>query len=264
MSIRSSLTEHLPSPAYAIARLLLRPLPSRRSHYARKRRIEHALGLDVVRVVRSGPFSGMRYIDDSIGSSLIPKLLGSYEAELHAAVDGLINAGGIRTVVNVGCAEGYYAVGFALRCPDATVVAYDSSPRARRLCRRLAIRNGVDERVQIHGRIDSVQLRRVVGPEVILFCDCDGCERALIDPEAVPELRDTALVVELHDYIYPSISSTVVNRFAASHSIELIDAADRAPSAFADILEPLTPQDRAYALDEARPMQMRWAVMTPR
>jgi hypothetical protein len=223
-----------------------------------------ALGLDVNRVVLGGPFAGMRYINDSIGSSLTPKLLGVYELELHAAVEKLIKGGGIRTIVNIGSAEGYYAVGFALRCPEATVIAYDSSPRARQLCQRLASLNDVDERVHINGRIDPPQLGRVVGLGTVVFCDCDGCEGTLIDPRTTPELRDATIIVELHDFIDPSISTTIVRRFTDSHVVALIDSADRDPARFAQLLEPIPTDDRAQALDEARPAPMRWAVMTPR
>src|SRR5512140_2013789 len=70
-----------------------------------------ALGLDRLEVL-SGPFKGMRYGDFSYNSALIPKLLGTYEADLHNWV-GEALATGYDAVINVGCAEGYYAVGFA-------------------------------------------------------------------------------------------------------------------------------------------------------
>ena len=36
-------------------------------------------------LVQQGPFAGMRYVNEAAGSTLAPKLIGSYEAELYSA-----------------------------------------------------------------------------------------------------------------------------------------------------------------------------------
>jgi precorrin-6B methylase 2 len=247
-----------------VARLPLRVLPSRRKHYARKARIETALGVDSHRVVRSGPFAGMRYIEDSIGSALTPKILGSYELELNAAIEQLITSGDLLTIVDIGAAEGYYAVGLALRCPDATVYAYDSSPTARKLCQEMVVLNKVTDRVHIRGCLSSEALGRVASPGALVFCDCEGYEKTLIDPLVTPKLRDVHLIVELHDLIDPSISSTIVERFRKSHQVEVIDSQERDPAMFTDVLQGVVPEDRQHALDEGRPAPMQWAVISLR
>ncbi len=67
-------------------------------------------------VVQGGPFAGMAYLHRSLDGPLPPRLLGCYEAELHGALERIL---GTRydTVVDIGCAEGYYAVGLALKMP---------------------------------------------------------------------------------------------------------------------------------------------------
>ena len=262
MSARSYLAEHMSPRTYSVARLPLRVLPSRRQHYARQARIENALGFKQDRIVRRGPFAGMHYTDDSFGSSLAPKLLGSYELELHEAIEQMIACQDIKTVVNVGSAEGYYAVGFALRCPEASVYAYDSSPFARRLCRRMAVLNGVADRVLVSGRAGPETLRRVVGAGSLVLSDCEGCEKALIDPSTVPELLEANMIIELHDFVDPMISSSIQRRFEGSHNVELVDSRLRDPAIFRDPLERLAPADRAHALEEGRPGPMQWAVIT--
>src|SRR5436305_1529663 len=95
--------------------------------------------------VRSGPFAGMTMLRAVADGSYTAKLLGCYERELHGLIRRLVRTR-YRTVVNVGCAEGYYAVGLARRMPAATVHAHDTDPEARRLCRRLARANGLGTR----------------------------------------------------------------------------------------------------------------------
>ena len=63
--------------------------------------------------VRSGPFQGMRYLDEIVWGSVTPRWLGCYEWELHGAVRQILDRG-YKTIIDVGCAEGYYAVGLAL------------------------------------------------------------------------------------------------------------------------------------------------------
>jgi len=68
------------------------------------------------RTVASGPFRGMRYVARAYHSAYHAKLLGTYEMELHGIVEELCReTPGI--IVDVGAAEGYYAVGLAMRLP---------------------------------------------------------------------------------------------------------------------------------------------------
>jgi hypothetical protein len=60
--------------------------------------------------VANGPFKGLRYPSvHTFGSALFPKLLGSYESELHPVLGGMMG-NGYTTVVDIGCGEGYCAV----------------------------------------------------------------------------------------------------------------------------------------------------------
>ena len=75
--------------------------------------------------VRLGPFAGMRYVSNSIGGAYLPKLLGIYERELTQVMEAAC-ARQPRLIVDIGAAEGYYAVGLALRNPQATVIAFEA------------------------------------------------------------------------------------------------------------------------------------------
>src|SRR5712672_3591091 len=65
-------------------------------------------------MVQQGPFRGMRYIDRALCSTLVPKWLGIYEREVGGCIEEAITLP-FQTVVDIGAAEGYYAVGLALR-----------------------------------------------------------------------------------------------------------------------------------------------------
>jgi len=218
--------------------------------------------------VRSGPFAGMEYDPSVVGfaEALVAKLIGAYERELHPAIREIQANGQIDTVVNIGCAEGSYAVGLARTMPRAHVYAYDLNPTMRRLCRRTAERNGVLDRLTIQGLCDLDALRARAGERTLVVADCEGCERDLLDPDEVPALCESTIVVELHDFDDPTTSSTVLERFEATHETELITAEPRYPVEHPEPgeLPGISPAEHEIALLEFRPSVMQWAVLRPR
>ncbi len=252
----------LPPRVYYLVRAPVQRLPGRappRHVRARERRIRAAVRATGGSVVQQGPFRGMRYLRAVSWGQLVPKLLGSYEAELHDELERLV-ARGYDRVVNVGCAEGYYAVGLALRLPSATVHAFDSDAHARYLCGRLAAMNGVQERVRVEGTCSLARLGEVVEGRALLVVDCEGCELSLLRPDLVPALTGADLVVELHDFLEPSTSATVLTRFSATHHVTTIDSVERDPAAYPS-LAGLSSGDRLEAVAEHRPGRMQWAVL---
>ncbi len=91
--------------------------------------------------------------------------------------------------------------------------------------------------------------------------DCEGAELDLLKPELAPNLCQSDLLVELHDFINPSISETILSRFSETHDITLISSTERDPAAYPAI-QFLNEEDRQIAISEFRPAVMQWAFMT--
>jgi hypothetical protein len=214
--------------------------------------------------VRGGPFAGLRYPQqlDAAPGDLVAKLLGSYERELHGVFAEWIAAGHSQ-LVDVGCAEGYYAVGLAKAMPHSIVDAYDIDPEARARCQELAQINGVQERVRVRAACEPGVLAEYPERGVALLSDCEGYERVLLDPQAAPRLRGWPILVELHEFLDQTITETLRERFRESHQIEIIEGEGReldgrTELAFAGAAR------RAAVLGERRPGPMRWAHLRPR
>jgi hypothetical protein len=219
-------------------------------------------------VVRNGPFRGLLYPRvEAVCSAVLPKLLGSYERELHLAVERLCQRG-YRVVIDIGCAEGYYAVGLARRLPTARVYAFDTDPRARTLCHEMAVRNSVADRVVIGGQCGPDDLRALVsGQPVLVICDCEGFERELLAPSVVPSLAGASLIVEAHDFVGVEIAGPLTDRFRETHDIELVASTDDDSKVRHYVYSEISGFDRAtrkFILAERRPAVMEWLVMTPR
>ena len=213
--------------------------------------------------VAAGPFAGMRYITRSCGSALAPKIIGSYEYELHAAIEGLI-AGDYERIIDIGCAEGYYAVGLAWR-KRIPVVAYDSSAEARACLAELAGLNGVSSLIDGRGTCDTEELESFSGQRVFLICDIEGAEGHLLDPTRAPALLGFDLLVEVHDgATSTALHDALVSRFEPTHTIETIRFRGRDGSEASSLTWVNTSDFRLSAVDERRRLGIEWMLIKRR
>jgi hypothetical protein len=208
-------------------------------------------------LVLGGPFEGMRYVERSVGSVAIPKLVGSYEEELHPWLREILNRG-YRRIIDIGCAEGYYVVGLARALPHAEVFAFDTDPLARRLCADMCRLNDVIGRVHISGGCSAAELQKVIRTDCLVVCDCEGFETTLLDPERAPSLRQADILVELHGR---DAANSILGRFRSTHDCSVVRSAARNPAAYA-CLNFLPVSDRALALSEMRNGEQEWAFLT--
>jgi hypothetical protein len=214
--------------------------------------------------VRHGPLQGMFYLPglEATSGDLVAKLLGAYEAELHPALEQWIAAGPAR-VIDVGSAEGYYAIGLAHAIPGATVYAYDIDAAARARCAQLAALNDATDRVVIEGECTPQTLNDHPESGVALLSDCEGYERILLDPVIAPRLASWRILVELHEFLDPGITETLRDRFAQTHDVEVIEGVERDGTAYEELAS-VEPAARRALLSENRPGAMRWMALTPR
>lgn len=255
MNVKESLRTHLPAPVFAALRSVYSMRPSaviRRSRHRRDMEAGTAVADAAGWVVQRGPFQGMRYVEAY--GDLGAKVLGSYELELHDVVQELVESG-YDTIINVGAAEGYYAVGFAKRCPQATVIAYEMSPAGRELCAAMARLN--DVRVDVRGTFTADDLEDLPAGRTLMVMDIEGEELALLDPDIAPALARADHLVELHDFVDPAIKPTILARFGDTHRARIIATQ---PRSAADFPELTSRTERV--LDEHRPGPMEWAVLT--
>lgn len=168
--------------------------------------------------VMSGPFQGMNfYFNDTLGC-YAPKLLGVYELEMHEFVRQAI-AKQYEAVINIGCAEGYYAVGFATTMPNSVIHAHDIDEKLQAVTQRVAEKNNVAHRIKIGGLFDGKRFDEFKGKRTLVFCDIEGAERELIDPAAYPELLNMDILLECHECFIPELRKVFIERFSKTHDI---------------------------------------------
>ncbi len=215
--------------------------------------------------VRSGPFTGMHLDFEALPVHVAPKFLGTYEDELHESIETAI-ARRPEIVLNVGCAEGYYAVGFATWLPGATVYAFDADPKARKATVRNASLNGVAAQVHVSGVVRAKRLENLLRlGRALVVMDCEGAEFELLDPKAAPSLAGAEIIVELHPHRHLAIEETMVDRFQIMHRLERIaQRATEAKLTRAPLAAALGASDGRRAADERRSLDVCWLYLRPR
>jgi hypothetical protein len=212
--------------------------------------------------IRSGPFAGMEYVTAATEGALIPRLLGTYESELHPYLAAFA-AEGPECVIDVGCAEGYYAVGLARLMPQATIHAHDIDPAARAACAELAAKNGVSERVQIGEAFAPEGFAAFAGRRALVMVDAEGAELDVLRPDLAPALAGMSLIVETHDVYRRGALEEIARRFAPTHQIAVVREQPKQfdPPAW---LQELPHLDRLLAVWEWRMAPTPWLVMRPK
>lgn len=222
--------------------------------------LQHVLIRQYGSTIQAGPFAGMKFLDSSADGCHVPKLLGIYEQELHDIISGIATAA-YDVILNIGCAEGYYAAGLKRLAPMTRVLAYDASPLAQEATRRVAALNNLE--IEVSGTFEASEFARYADHRVLVLCDIEGGEVELLDPQANPALAGFDLVVELHATKIGPARAIIPRRFASTHTIELREARGHDVE-FPEALARCGHLDQLLAQWEWRSQATPWAVMRAR
>lgn len=177
--------------------------------------------------VYSGPFKGMNYIGGSTGSVILPKIIGTYEDELHEVLQ-VIQTKQYAKFLDIGAAEGYFAVGISkyilpLHTPT---IAYEATEKGRRQIQELSERNHLNG-IEIKGFCTKEMMYQDLVPNSLIWMDIEGGESELL-VEPKPILATCSILVELHPNIVENICEVLINQLKQSHTIQEIQIRPKA------------------------------------
>lgn len=218
-------------------------------------------------VVRDGYFKGLKYPNfNSSGSSIFPKISGTYENELLPVFEKIKNKP-YQTIIDIGCAEGFYAIGLALKFPDSVVYAFDIDSIAQQSCTTLAHLNGVDKRVMVLSECTNDWLASFrFNNSSLIICDCEGFERYLFDSSNINNLSSVDLIIELHPMNETDVKYILYNLFYLTHDIQYISSYDDKRKIFDldPVYEQFNNNEKLKIIQEGRSFTMEWMIAFPR
>jgi len=185
----------------------------------------NSIGTDII----NGPFKGMKYISESVGSCHMPKILGIYENEIYPTLLNFLSNSDL--FVDIGAAEGYYAVGSAIKYPNLNVIAFEMDKIGRQYISNLKKRNNVDN-VEIRKKfsnVDFFSIQKSAYNRITYLIDIEG-EEINIFSKYHNHFNNSYFIIEIHDRVSNNIESYLKRFFSNSHNTYLIPIKDRSIS----------------------------------
>ncbi|WP_068322660.1 FkbM family methyltransferase [Polynucleobacter yangtzensis] len=220
--------------------------------------------------VIDGPFRGLKLSEDrNWGNSndLTTQILGTYEREIVDLIALLSSPNGV--FIDIGGANGFYAVGVAKCLSFSSVYVYELSAEGRREISINAVLNDVDPFIKIGGKFDNntvsqdwVEAKNSTG---VILIDIEGGEFELMNPEFFSVFSRFNIIVELHDFLDPNthMVDVLIQNSNATHEVKFLRNNGRNPASI-NLLNHLPEDYQWIACSESRLRAMSWAHFIPK
>jgi hypothetical protein len=225
------------------------------------------LGVRTGRRVVSGSFQGMKFNLPNFNTAM---LLGTWEKELFQVIEVIKNSS-YSKILCIGAAEGYYAVGLGLNHKDTPVIAFEEIPEYRSFLQNLAESNRL-KNIRFKKRCNRENLKDSLDSDTgrcsLIFCDIEGGEIELLNPEKITSLRNSHILVEIHEMYQTNCEKTLIERFSNTHQIQIVKGQERTVTDLPprlSFLNYICSQDKILSfMSEGRPYPMNWLWLTPK
>jgi hypothetical protein len=213
------------------------------------------------RKVVGGPFAGLVYVNEAAGSSYLIKLIGVYEEILHETITKVMNRG-YSTMIDIGCAEGYYLIGIGRASKETKLIGYDIDKKALALTQELYNLNKLSNKLTLLENCTPEDLNSRIDGKTFLMCDAEGFEEEILNPAKSPVLAQVeTFLVELHDFAAPNIRHTLTERFKDTHTINVITFKNGDAEKYPFLREMKNKKDVYTLLRERGEQEQEWLVM---
>lgn len=217
--------------------------------------------------VAYGVFEGMQLSEDVWWGKhdVAAKVLGVYEASVLRQIAASAKTSNV--FVDIGAADGYFAVGALYAGLFDRSVAFELSDRGRALLAANAANNGVSDKLEIKGAADPTELLSCLmpGDKAVVLCDIEGAEFGLFDETVLSQLagRTTAIIIETHPTFVTDGQEalrTLIARAEKHFTVKHILSDDPKLNQFSE-LDSFSDDERLLTFSEGRPEKGHWLLL---
>ena len=218
--------------------------------------------------IQHGVFRGMRLSSLRWGGhDKAPMMLGLYEIEVSREIEkAAIHA---TTFIDIGAADGYFAVGATFSGLYRDSVCFEISSEGRDSIKSNAEINGVANKVSVLAEANEENLlkmaERMNTKDLFILCDIEGGEFDLFTPRVLKAFKQSTILIEIHDFSdfdrerYLSLKMMAESQFNMSE----LTQESRNPNILTST-RALHDDDKWLMMSEGRPKAMTWLRLSPR
>ena len=248
-----------------IAKLLRVNIGMNRAKYKARNILEERYGYTVAH----GPFKGMKLSENITWSKndQITQTLGIYEEHVLSKLI-YFSSEGSKRFIDIGAADGYFAVGLAFSKIYQEVYAFEINPKSQQQIKINAARNSCSEKVTVYSEANVASLNKLINKDFksTFLIDIEGAEYDLLSDEMLLLLKGNYIICELHPWHLDNgneLQKDLLDRASRLYKIELILRESYTPNLFSE-LDDLSDEERLVAVGEDRGKNMQWLVLTPK
>ena len=227
-------------------------------------KVKERYGLEVA----FGPFKGMKLSPNAWWSkkNMTAQVLGIYESNVIFELENY--AGKFSNFIDIGAADGYYAVGSVFNGMYKNSHAFEINELGRKTILETAKINNCEKQISIYGEANSSKIRDIIKKDgsALVIIDIEGGEFDLLSEDMLNSLRQCVVICELHPFMFSDGAnklSSLVKRCDRSFEISFNH---RKIYQFpeCDLLDTLPDDARLLAFSEGREAAMQWMILVPK
>ncbi|MDY0922239.1 hypothetical protein [Leclercia sp. CFBP8987] len=220
-------------------------------------------------VVKYGPFTGLHLDRETWWGKLDlgSQCLGLYEKEILNLIDA-IEAGHYSTFIDIGAADGYYAIGMLVSGKVGRTICFEQTEKGRSVIAENWKKNNSVGELTIMGEANAASfaaLNPVALENAFVLVDVEGFEFELLTNEVLSLLRSSTVVIEIHHWMDNFLCkySNFLRHADSYFDVTVIERVERETSNLPELRD-FTDDNRLLLTSERRPGVMRFLKMTPK
>jgi len=195
-------------------------------------------------------------------------LLGLYEREVAGLLQKYMP--GRSTFIDIGAADGYYAVGMLVAGLCDECVAFEASEKGRASILDLAKINDFENHIKILGAANENTLSELSKnhqlDRSVILCDIEGEEINVFNDNSIAILDGSIIIIELHRYKglnVDQVEAILRSRAKKYFHVETVKSGARFPLDIPE-LEQYDEDDKWLICSEGRAYSQSWLVLVPK
>lgn len=218
--------------------------------------------------VRYGPFKGLQMVGDTWWGNLDQgsQCLGLYEKEILDFIEG-IEPDQFDSFIDIGAADGYYAVGMLLSGKTGKTICFEQSEKGREVIQSNWEANGSVGEMLILGEANAQSMAELSASDLdnaLVLIDIEGFEFELLTDPLLQALSSCTIIIEVHNWVEDFLARYESFLRDASHYFQMEALAPAARNADqCEELRGFSDDNRLLLASEGRPCLMRFLKLSP-